>query len=346
MVRVRIVVLVALVLTVAACSSAQTVPPTTQNGVASTTAVPPTTQPTPAVDLSATPVGWVPVAYGDAQLSVPSSWYVSYRLGCYSGNPPGVMTVDPILASINCGAETFPEPRTTVSLGPATVRNEDQPPTALGHRMVINGISVLHDAAGSGGTYIGPSLGVEISVGGVLGQRVLHTLTRSPRAVALAKGPAPSVPSSWRSVTLGGVRLSVPASWPVQSESLFFLTCFSGPAEGYSLSHASVVLDTDVAVDVHGCPAARNNAPPLRSPSNGLRIDTGPAFLRVQTFRFASGNCLDLHGLTACPATSPDYSILVLRVTEPGRSKPVFVSIGLAGDGMVARTILYSLRPA
>ena len=30
----------------------------------------------------------------------------------------------------------------------------------------------------------------------------------------------------------------------------------------------------------------------------------------------------------------------------PGRSKPVFVSIGLAGNGMVARTILYSLRAA
>lgn len=118
------------------------------------------------------------------------------------------------------------------------------------------------------------------------------------------------------------------------------------PAQGYSLAHASVVLDTDVAVDVQGCPAALNNAPPVRSPSNGLRIDTGPAFLSVQTFRFASGDCLKLHGMTACPATAPDYSILVLRVSVPGRSKPVFVSIGLAGDGMVARAILYSLRAA
>ena len=175
---------------------------------------------------------------------------------------------------------------------------------------------------------------------------MVYTLTRSPRSVALAQGPAPSVPSSWRSVTFGGIRLSIPASWPVQKESLFFLTCFSGPAEGYSLAHTSVVLDTDVAVDVHGCFAAPNSAPPVRSPSNGLRIDTGPAFLSVQTFRFASGRCLDLHGLTACPATSPEYSILVLRVTVPGRSKPVFVSIGLAGNGMIARTILYSLRAA
>ena len=34
---------------------------------------------------------------------------------------------------------------------------------------------------------------------------------------------------------------------------------------------------------------------------------------------------------------------LVLKVTVPGHSRPVYVSIGLAGDGMVARTILYSM---
>jgi hypothetical protein len=33
----------------------------------------------------------------------------------------------------------------------------------------------------------------------------------------------------------------------------------------------------------------------------------------------------------------------MLKVTVPGRVKPVIVSIGLAGNGMVARTILYSL---
>jgi hypothetical protein len=30
----------------------------------------------------------------------------------------------------------------------------------------------------------------------------------------------------------------------------------------------------------------------------------------------------------------------------PGRSKTVYVSIGLAGNGVVARTILYSLKEA
>ena len=39
-------------------------------------------------------------------------------------------------------------------------------------------------------------------------------------------------------------------------------------------------------------------------------------------------------------------STLLLRVTKRRRSKPVYVAIGLAGNGMIARTILYSLRPA
>jgi len=30
----------------------------------------------------------------------------------------------------------------------------------------------------------------------------------------------------------------------------------------------------------------------------------------------------------------------------PGRSKPVYVSIGLAGNGIVAKTILYGLKEA
>ena len=49
-----------------------------------------------------------------------------------------------------------------------------------------------------------------------------------------------------------------------------------------------------------------------------------------------------------CPSATPDYSILLLRVTVPAgpRPKPVYVSIGLAGNGMIARRILYSLRAA
>ena len=260
-----------------------------------------------------------------------------------------------LLGSFNCPAETFPLPGTTVSLGPATVRNEDQPPTALGHRMVIHGISVLHDAAGPGGTYIVPSLGVEISLGGLLGQRVLHTLTRSPRSVVLVKGSAPSVPSSWSSVsvTFAGLTFSVPAFWPIQrpSGAAFGLgsPCATPgvafPDNTAGLLSSGVTLSTDLhLLPPPSCPAETDPDAP-QPPMDGVQVDSG----RLAQFHVSlsfSAPCLDLHGLTACPATSPDYSILVLRVTVPGRTKPVFVSIGLAGNGMVARTILYSLRAA
>jgi len=43
----------------------------------------------PSVDLSATPAGWVPVADGDAQMSVPAAWSVLYNSGCPTGSPSG-----------------------------------------------------------------------------------------------------------------------------------------------------------------------------------------------------------------------------------------------------------------
>jgi hypothetical protein len=78
---------------------------------------------------------------------------------------------------------------------------------------------------------------------------------------------------------------------------------------------------------------------------NGVQVDVGTKTLSEWNLNIVfSKHCLKLHGLTACPATSPAYSILIFSVTVPGRSKPVLVSIGLAGNGMVARTILYSLK--
>jgi hypothetical protein len=38
--------------------------------------------------------------------------------------------------------------------------------------------------------------------------------------------------------------------------------------------------------------------------------------------------------------------VVEVIVAVPGRSRPTLVDIGLAGNGMVARSILYSLRAA
>jgi hypothetical protein len=110
-----------------------------------------------------------------------------------------------------------------------------------------------------------------------------------------------------------------------------------------AFSNARVTLSTDVRpLPLPGCPYLSQIPQP---PTNGVQVDSGLVTEPQVKLTFPK-HCLDLHGLTACPATSPAYSILVLRVIVPGRAKPVFVSIGLAGHGMVARTILYSLRAA
>jgi hypothetical protein len=187
-----------------------------------------------------------------------------------------------------------------------------------------------------------PGLGVVISVNGPFTRRVLGTLTRSPRTVALASGSPLAVPSSWRSVSFAGLRFSVPPGWPVKRRTA--VTPGLGgicTTPGVAFWQTAVVLSTDVRPVIDAaCPLIRQT--PL-NPLNGTQVDSGlttePLVTLVRTRR-----CLDPQGLIACPATSPGYPILVLRVAVPGRDKPDFVSIGLAGNGMVARTILHSLR--
>ena len=80
-----------------------------------TTTVPTTANALPAVDLSATPAGWVPVAFGNAQVSVPPTWWVLYNSPpCPTGSPPGEVFVNPPPGVFHCPAETAPGPSTTV----------------------------------------------------------------------------------------------------------------------------------------------------------------------------------------------------------------------------------------
>jgi hypothetical protein len=40
-----------------------------------------------------TPVGWVPVGFGEAQLSVPADWQIGYDVGCPAGTGTGLILV-------------------------------------------------------------------------------------------------------------------------------------------------------------------------------------------------------------------------------------------------------------
>ena len=322
--KLGIVVMVVLALVLDACTSS--VSPTT-------TTVPTTTRPLPVIDLSATPTGWVPVADGDVQISVPATWWVLYN-SCPTGSPPGEVLVNP--ANTYCPAFGQGGPKNVVWLVSRSYAGFR--PSSSDKRSVINGFSVYDDR----GTYFVPSLGLQVTLSGPLAQRVLHTLSRSPRAVALAPGPAPVVPSSWRTVTFAGLRFSVPPAWPVDRSQVTPGLGGICRTPGVAFLSTMATLSTDARPYV--IPKCLQ-VPATQQPKNGFQVDSGSRTEPQVTLSF-SNHCLNLGGLTACPATSPAYSILVLKVTVPGRNKPVYVSIGLAGNGIVARTILYSLRAA
>ncbi len=299
-----------------------------------------TQMPRLASDFSAAPTGWVPVAFGKAQLSVPDGWWVLYDSPpCPTGSPSGEVFVNPPPGVFPCPVGTGPGPGTTVRFGPPTSPNS----TVLGRPEVINGILVYPYPTGPRRSYLVPSLGVEITVDGPLGQRVLHTLTWSPRSVVLAPGSSPAVPSSWRYVSFAGLRFSVPTNWPITRTQVTPGLGAICRQQGVAFAGTAVTLSTDRhPALIAFCPRM---SPTPQPPENGVQVDSGLRTEPMVTMSFST-HCLDLHGLTACPATSPAYSILVLRVRVPGRPKPVFVSIGLAGNGMVATRILYSLRTA
>ncbi len=336
--RLRPVVPVVLALALAACSSSPTI---------STKPVrfPFRTQPLHAVDLSAAPASWVPVAYGDAQVSVPPTWAVMTQGWCGGALSP-IIQLGVVVQDLGCPvAGALPAVRIT-PLGSVPAPYRYEPPVRL------DGISALlgpKDATSV--TYFVPSLHLEVWANGGSGTRVTDTLAASPRAVVLAAGPAPAVPSSWQWLSFAGLAFSVPALWPVNRTSgaaygLGTSCRASGvafPDSAASLLSFGVTLSTDQhLLPPPPCPEELHPYAP-QPPIDGVEVDSGPHLQFHVTLSF-SKRCLDLHGLTACPAASPAYSILVLLVKVPGRAMPVEVSIGLGGTGEVARTILYSLR--
>ena len=108
----------------------------------------------------------------------------------------------------------------------------------------------------------------------------------------------------------------------------------------------TATLDTDKHILLLFCPIPVPQQ--ATEPVDGLEVDSG---LGNNYVGVAPGQCAPLTlpsagGLSACEDDTLPYSVLTLRVTLSEHPKPVFVSIGLAGNGVVARTILYSLRAA
>jgi len=294
------------------------------------------------------PASWVPVAYGDAQVSVPATWDVMTHSWC-AAQSPIVELGDVEPSSISC-VTTPPLPAVKINdLGtvPAPYRHEKP--------VLINGISALPGPQSlSSVSYFVPSLHVELWAANGAGGRVLDTLAASPRATVLAGGLAPAVPASWQTVSFAGLRLSVPANWPVTRTSgtpagLGNLCSSPGvafPDNTAALLSFGVTLSTDAHLLAPPVCATGSHYNTVQPPMDGVQVDSGRHPHFQVTLSFPKQRCFRLHGLTACPGTAPAYSILVVWVNVPGRAVRVLVSIGLGGDGAIARTILHSLRAA
>jgi hypothetical protein len=307
-----------------------------------------TTTTLPTVLTSVTPPGWVPVDFGDLQISVPSDWDVLYyyEAACSTAVTAGAVYVGEPPAGAGCGG---------LPSGNAVLLRPLVPGQPLLNALtVINGIetwSAVSTNPSGWRDYAVPSFGVLLSVHGPGGDAVAKTLTRAPATVALATGAPPPVPKTWKWVTGGDVRFAVPASWPTTTGNVEGPLCALGVALS---SPDEVQLDSDQYVGPFAsCPAAlRPELTPV-VPADGVVVDLHPVPGWPPSTQL--GSCLQLHGLKAClyartPTVASDrmaeLDILFVEVTVPGQAGHELLEIGLAGNGMVARTILYSLRTA
>lgn len=173
----RVMVTLAASLVVAGCTSGGSA----AKGTTGTPTAKPTTTTTtpPTVLTSVTPPGWVPVEYGDAQVSVPADWKVLYDASCPLGGPPGTLFVGRAPKAICPSVPiSLAERAPSVSLQVLTNvwDHSDLRPTH------VNGLPV--EQVGTNPIFLVPSLGVVVSGSGGSGRavatEVVDTLTTSP----------------------------------------------------------------------------------------------------------------------------------------------------------------------
>lgn len=292
---------------------------------ATTTSKPSHQQPLPIVDTKATPSGWLPVDYGNAQISVPSTWALVHDGEAQCGSSPGVIIL---------GAGEWCPPSMNAPSSPSTsivtlktvTRSQrfTEPPV-----LVTNGIPVY--APGVAPVYLVPALDVEISFSGPQEPQVLKTLTYSPRAVVLAPGRTMTVLTSWRWVSFSGVKFAVPGGWSVRR------TTYAPPcSSGIVLPMAGVTLASQPPLSI-SCPPPQADLRPVPQVA-GVEVD---GFSSMPEPHPACVGPRTINGLSVCIEAGPTYQVLIDHVASPNLT----VQIGLAGDGLTARTILYSLRP-
>jgi hypothetical protein len=286
----------------------------------------------PLTDTAATPTGWVPVAYGNAQISVPTDWQVSGRPVCGRVDH-GYVVIGTASTSL---AVRNPRCKQASNMAAIQVLPADQGQT---HRRTgqINGIPLLgvRPVARGYASFLAPTLHVVITVRGPLATKVLGTLTRSPLSVVLAPGPQFPVPRSWRWHDFGGIRFATPAQWRTIKSRIWY-PCWWVMTSAWAVK----LIKATRAVAFH-CVPPPDIAGAMR-PRDGVVVGAGRYAALYQP---ASLGCRSLHGLSACLAMPGPGRLLELAVYVPGRHKPTVVDVGLTGNGAEARTIVESIRP-
>jgi hypothetical protein len=180
-----------------------------------------------------------------------------------------------------------------------------------------------------------PALHALVTARGPLANKVAGTLTRSASSVVLEDGPHFPVPHRWRWHDFGGIRFATPARWRTIKSRVWY------PCWWVISSTEAVKLVNATRTVLFMCPPPPFMADAMR-PRHGVVVGAG----RYMTLhRPASHGCRSLHGLRACFTVPGPGSPLALAVYVPGRHKPTVVDIGLAGNGLEARTIFESIRP-
>jgi hypothetical protein len=284
----------------------------------------------PLTDTAATPPGWAPVAYGDAQISVPASWYVQGPVASVCGGRARGMVFVGAVPNVSrfrgCG------PTTSV----AAIEASSSPVEPGRPATTVNGIGVVQVAGAPNYlAYVAPSLHVRVQAWGPLASRVIATITRSPLSVVLARGRPFPVPASWRWHDFGGIKFATPARWALVR---------NGRWDCGGVYQASVVLLAAHIAPDPGCVA----------PSDAASITSVLGVIATTSRhagRYSARKCAGydgrkfLNGLRACYSGYSGNSDEPLYVFIPGRQRATLVLIGLAGDGVVARTIFDSIRP-
>jgi len=295
----------------------------------------------PLADASATPAGWAPVPYRNAQLSVPGSWLVEapQQLSCGLQQSSGMIFVGVrprIPKGLGC--------RLAASLAWILPAGHNQ--QGIGHRRptaIIHGIPVYRLSSDKGSVlYLVPDLGVRVGASGPQARQVLATLTRSPLSVVLRRGPTGQVPASWTWRQFGGVRFATPRAWLLQREDQW-ATCGTGQVPGTVL-----LIDATRPPLALPCPLQLPTAAAEQAQA-GLTVVTGKYAAESVSETYAS--CQVRHGVRICLSTMTGQGgffsgVLIFSVSRPHQHAGTFFLLGLSGSGARARVIFGSIRLA